>query len=225
MKKIITIILLIPNALFAQDFDITSFIATNYNNIPDATICQLALDSMTSALNEELEQGMSWHHGEFYLSDDGLLKIYHFSGEGCGAYCNPFYQSIVSIDNPENDASNFFEVDGLDFSLDSIVTLRKDRFYLIFGNHSGRPRSVESVWGQTAALCSIDEGFKIVWQFNATTSSMVGIDSPVSEISYDPATITITYRYDWYNEMDDFKPYRVSGTWKFNGVTFEEEKK
>lgn len=215
--------MLIPSALFAQEFDIKSFIESNYGKVEDSTICQMAIDSLTSELNEEPEQGMSWDYGAFYKSDEGLIKIYHFSGEGCGAYCNPFFQSIVSIDNPVNNSTDFIETDELNFELDSIVTLKKGSFYLIFGNHSGRPRGVESVWGQTVVLCSIDEGFKIIWRFKSTTSSMVAIDSPLSEISFDPNKMTISYRYDWYDEMDEFKTYRVSGTWKFNGVTFEEE--
>lgn len=217
--------MLIPCALFAQEFDIRNFIEINYDKVEDSTICQMVIDSLTSELNEELEQRMSWDYGEFYKSDDALLKIYHFSGEGCGAYCNPFYQSIVSIDIPENDSNNFIETDELDFDLDSVVSLKKDSFYLIFGNHSGRPRGVESVWGQTVVLCSIGDGFKIIWRFNSTTSSMVDVESPLSEISFDPGKMTISYSYDWYDEMDEFKTYRVSGNWKFNGVTFEEREK
>lgn len=231
MKKIILIILFIPSALFAQEFDIESFIESNYGKVEDSTICQMAIDSLTSELNEEPEQGMSWDYGAFYESDEGLIKIYHFSGWGCGAYCNPIFQSIVSIDNPVNNSSDFIEIDELRFELDSIITLKKGRFYLIFGNHSGRPRAVEIVWGKSVVLCSIDEGFKIIWRFYSTTSSMVDVDSPpLSEISFDPNKMTISYRYDWYDydwydEMDELKPYRVSGTWKFNGATFEEEEK
>ena len=225
MKKIILILLLIPYALFAQEFDITSFIETNYDKVADSTICKMAIDSLTSELNQELEQGMSWDYGAFYKSEDGLIKVYHFSGEGCGAYCNPFYQSIVSIDIPKNDSNDFIETDELNFDLDSIVTLKKGRFYLIFGNHSGRPRGVESVWGETVVLCSIDEGLKVIWRFKSTTSSMVDVDSPFSEISFDPNKMTISYSYDWYDEMDEFKTYRVSGIWKFNGVTFKEEER
>lgn len=225
MKKIILIILLLPSALFAQEFDITSFIKTNHDKVEDSVICKMAFDSLTSELNKEPEQGMSWGYGAFYKSEDGLIKIYHFSGEGCGAYCNPFYQSVLSIGGAENDSNKFIETDELDFDLDSIITLKKGRFYLIFGNHSGRPRGVESVWGQTAVLCSIDEGFKNIWRFKSTTSSMVDVDSALSEIFFDPNKMTISYSYDWYDELDDFKTYRVSGTWKFNGVTFEEGEK
>lgn len=225
MKKNILIILLIPYALFAQEFDIKSFIETNYDQVEDSTICQMAVDSLILDLNQELEQGMSWDYGAFYKSDEGLIKIYHFAGEGCGAYCNPIYQSVVSIDYPEKNSIDFIETDELDFDLDSVETLKKGEFYLIFGNHSGRPRGVESVWGKTVVLCSIDEGLKIIWSFKSTTSSMVDVESPLSEISFDPCNMTIYYNYDWYDELDEFKTYRVSGTWKFNGVTFEEGEK
>lgn len=225
MEKSLLFIFLIPYTLFAQDFDIIRFIETNFGKVADSTICEMAIDSLTAALNQEKVQEMSWDYGAFYQSDDGLINVYHFSGEGCGAYCNPFYQSIVSIDMAENDSHDFMETDGLNFDLDSIVTLEKGRFYLIFGKHIGRPRAVESVWGQTVVLFSIDEGLKDVWHFKSTTSSMVETDAPCSEISFDPNNMTISYRYDWYDEMDEFSIYRVSGIWTFNGVTFEEEEK
>lgn len=225
MKKIAASIMLISNALFAQEFDITSFIQTNYGQVSDSTICKLALDSLTSELNEELEQGMSWDYGALYKSDDGLIKVYHFSGESCDAYCNPFYQSIFLIGSTENDSNKFIETYELDFDLDSIITLEKGKFYLIFGNHSGRPRGVESVWGQTVVLCSIDDGLEYRWRLESTTSSLVEKDAPLSEISFDSDKMTVSYRYDWYDEMDEFKMYRVSGTWRFNGFSFEEEER
>lgn len=217
MTKAILTLLLLSNALLAQEPDITRLIQENYGLVPDSAICRIALDS----LNVEAEQGMSWTTGAFYASDDGHMSVYHFSGESCGAYCNPFYQSIVSVETSEGATHDFIESDELQFNLDSIVTLKKDRLYLLFGNHSGRPRGVEGVWGKSVVLCSVEEEFEVIWPFESTTSSLVESESPVSELFFNPHEMTISYSYDWYDEMDDFRAYRVSGIWKFNGVTFE----
>lgn len=208
-------------SLLAQEFDLTSFIKANQSKIADSAICRIALDS----LNLELDQGMSWDYAASITSDDEFVNLYFFAGEGCGAYCNPIYQSVISIHNPELGTNKFIETEQLDFDLDSIVTLKKGKYYLVFGNHSGRPRGVESVWGKTVVLCSLVDGFKVKWRLESTTSNLVKLDSPLSEISFDPNNKTISYRYDWYDEFDEFKPYQVSGFWRFNGVTFEEQEK
>lgn len=220
--RMVLVILLLPFTLCAQEFDLRGFIEKNYGQMADSAICRVALNSLTSELQEEAGQGMSWDWGATYRSDDGFMKIYHFAGEGCGAYCNPIYQAVIAVDLPESASPQFSDTEALDYVLDSIVTLVKGSHYLIFGTHGGRARGVEAVWGQSVVHCTIDPGFTVKWHLRSTTSNLVEMDTPLSEIAFDPARKTISYRYDWYDEMDDFKIYRVSGIWQFNGQTFEE---
>lgn len=225
MRTFIISILIFPFSLFAQEFNLQTFIETNHNKVADTVLSRLALDSLSKDLNKDFSSGVQWYDWSIYESDDSFFKIFHFSGEGCGAYCNPNYQSVVSISNPVNDSNKFSETDELYFEPDSIITLQKGKYYLIFGKHHGRPRGIEGAWGQTVILCSVNEGFKIKWQFKSTTSNLVDMDSPKSELSFNAKEITITYAYDWYDESEDFRVYCVSGIWKFNGATFEEQKK
>lgn len=220
VMKAFLILFCTPFFTFAQEFDVTRFIEANFGELSDSAICRLTLDSLNQDFGQE--DRMSWNIGAAAASDDGKLKVYHFAGESCGAYCNPMYQSVVSIDKPMHDSHVFIHTEELNCDLDSIVTIIQGKYYLLFGNHSGRPRGVEGVWGQTVMLCSIAEGFDVIWRFQSTTSSLVDLDSPVSEIYCDPDELTISYSYDWYDELDDFKTYRANGVWKFNGATFEE---
>jgi hypothetical protein len=225
MKLTIAILLFLPLSLKAQEFELLSFIRTNYPEAVDSVLTQMALDSLAYASRQDLGYGIDWDYGSFHSSNDGLLKIYHFAGEACGAYCNPFYQSIIAIGDTIDKAYQFQEAEDFDFNIDSIITLIAAKEYLAFGNHSGRPRGVEGVWGQNVVHCSIENGFQIKWSFRSTTSSMVEQESPMSEISYDSEKMTISYSYDWYDQYDNFRNYRVSGVWKFNGAIFEEQEK
>lgn len=225
MKLTIAILLFLPLSIKAQGFDLLSFIKTKYEVVDDSLLTQMAFDSLTYASSQESASGIIWGYGSFHTSNDGLFKIYHFAGEGCGAYCNPFYQSIISIPDTIDKGDQFQETEDFDFNIDSIITLIDGKEYLIFGNHSGRPRGVEGVWGQNVVHCSTENGFQIKWSYRSTTSSMVEQESPLSEISYDSEKMTISYSYDWYDEYDNFRNYRVSGVWKFNGAIFEEQEK
>jgi hypothetical protein len=222
MKHLLFFLLLLPISAKAQYIDLVQFIASNHGDMADSLITQLAFDSLVDASSREADADYTWDFGSFHSSDDGLLKIYHFAGEGCGAYCNPFYRSIVSVGNAKYSERHFHDTEEVHCDIDSIVTLVEGQFYLLFGNHSGRPRGVEGVWGESVFLCSIEEGFEVIWHFASSTSSMVELDSPLSELSYDEINKTLSYSYDWYDESNDFEVYRVSGKWIFTGESFEE---
>ncbi|MEL6135292.1 MAG: hypothetical protein AAFR59_18195, partial [Bacteroidota bacterium] len=212
-----------PSFLVAQSFDLRQFIKDHQSKRSDSLVTLSALDALSQASNPESH--ITWYEGSYWASDDHVLKLYHFTGEGCGAYCNPVYQSVASIHISSGDSPSFSEVEDIHFDIERIITLESKKLYLILGRHRGRARSVESVWGQTAILCAIEYGFDIVWKFQATTSNLVDIDSPMSEIRYHEASKTISYTYDGYDEQDDYQVYRIRGVWKFNGASFEEIKR
>ena len=155
MKVALLILLLIPSFLLGQDFDLRRFVESNYAQKPDSLITQMALDSMVLELESEAD--MSWNAASFHQSEDGLVKIYHASGEGCGAYCNPMFQSVMAYGDTTSGTVQFQEGD-LDLALwiDSIIWLTRGKLFLIFGHHSGRPRGGEGVWGQRVVLFSIE---------------------------------------------------------------------
>lgn len=219
MKIILSFFLMPPLCLTAQEFDLMEFFKTNYGKVNDSVLTELAFDSLVDEASQDSESRLLWTTRKFQQSDDNQLRVFHFTGESCGAYCNPFYQSVISI----GDSNLFEETEEIEFDIERVVTLQSGDLYLLFGTHSGRPRGVEAVWGETAVLCSIDSGFKVIWSLKSTTSSSVDLESPMSEISYNSNTQSISYSYDWYDEFNDFKVYRMSGTWKFNGKEFEEE--
>ena len=220
-KKILICLLLglLPHLTPAQEIDIEQLILDTHAKVSDTTLTQIVLDSLMTELKDV--SGISWYRGAFHQSPDSLIKVYHFYGESCGAYCNPVFTYVIGIWDEAESVYQFHQEEvGLDFQIDSIVSLGAAHLYLIFGTHSGRPRSVEGTWGSDVLLCSIESGYRQIWKFESTTSNLVELESPLSELSFDYPTKTIRYQYDWYDEQHDFKSYRVSGKWKFENGTF-----
>jgi len=64
----------------------------------DSSFISIMIDSLNheyfGALNiglppEEWTNFGGWYSGEVKYSQDSLLRVYSFTGEGCGAYCSP----------------------------------------------------------------------------------------------------------------------------------------
>jgi hypothetical protein len=89
--------------------------------------------------------------GKIFYAPDSLFKIYVIEGEGCGAYCNPFWESYAcSADNRKLSASQ-------EFSFTNILNIHKlpDDKYLILQQEWGRAASVLSVDCRMATLVSL----------------------------------------------------------------------
>ena len=220
MKFFYLLLSLLPLSVICQEFDLGEYVRMQQGVLTDSLIAQHALDSLNQGLIQESSE--SWYFGAIHSSNDQKLKIFHFEGESCGAYCNPQYLSAVLIQNSNQEKMMVKEIDFLDFKITSIVPIESSNLYLIMGTCSGRPRGIEGTWGYTAALCMIGESFEKDWEFSSITSNLVDRDDALSELHYHPKTQSISYRYDWYDDHDEFKSYRVNGLWKFDGHTFQE---
>lgn len=225
MKTFLLTLILLPIAASAQEFDLLDYIQRNQAKLQDTSLARLALDSLSHDSEGEYSSGVQWYNWSVQASADGRFKVFHFEGESCGAYCNPYFMSVLSIYNPHDQSHACYETDEFFFELDSIIALEEGTYYLVFGHHFGRPRGIEGAWGQTVILCSLEDGFKIKWQFQATTSNLVDRDEATAEISFNAQDLTLSYVYDWYEEEEDFRAFRASGIWKFNGADFEEQEK
>jgi hypothetical protein len=220
-KTVFFLMVLFPSFMYGQEFDLLDFIEGHHQKIQDSLLTEMAFDSLANEIAQLDESSISWDAAEFRKSKDNHLKIFQFKGEGCSAYCNPMYQYIVARFDSLNNQYSFHAIDNsIAYDIDSIIELSVPNMYLIFGNHNGRPRGIEGVWGESVSLCKIDSGFQIKWSFSASTSTLVTHDSAISQLVYIPQDQKILFTYDWYNELENFKTYRVTGLWIFNGTTF-----
>jgi hypothetical protein len=223
MRKFFHLLLLLPTSIFGQELDLEAFIRANFGLLPDTQIARQALDSMQYRLSLEEESGLDMFSANVVNSDDGIVTVYQFLGEGCGAYCNPVFLYAVAIRDSVTGSPKIFSGDmEFSFELDSILSLGEQQQYLAFGNTSGRPRGIEINWGNVAALYQFrNNDVEEVWAIRPLTSNLVDLESAVSEISYDAGQGLIHYRHDWYDEFEEFRAYRAHGTWRYTGQTFD----
>lgn len=221
----ILLLLLYPYCSSAQEFHLVDFITQNQKIKSDSSIAIMALDSLQWQLKEDSETSLNWYEGRCFISQDKHLKIYQFFGEGCGAYCNPMFRSIVVFKDTSTNHLMITELDRINFNIDSIMTLVKNEKYLILGHHGYRARGIESVWGESALLINVHKEIKTFWKFQSTTSNLVNLDDSKARLSFNNKTKTISYLYDWYDENDETYFTRNSGKWKFDGNSFIEIEK
>lgn len=214
MKKALLLLLFLPVCLQAQEFNLEQFITKHTGKMADSTICKLALDAMQ-------ERDDDWYGSKVIASDDGKVNVFQFIGKNCGAYCNPFYeQAVVYQAKGAGKTHVLMDESVFNFALNKIIYMNESGLYLGLGTTQGRPRAIEGIWGESAALFSLEKKLSKIWEFESVTSSFVEVDDPKSELIYDPETQTIRYEYDYYEE-EDLDYFKVKGKWKFNGKTFE----
>lgn len=206
--------------LVAQDFEITTYLKSNYGNISDSIIAEQVLDSMIQRNGEF--GSLNLYFCKVYHAPDSNFVIFQIEGESCGAYCNPFFEVYYGLFNSKIEQYEFYENEiSLAYQIEKIIKIA-DANYLVLGTGYGRSRSVESVWGENATLLHLTDKIQAVWKLSAYTSTSVDLEHPVAEINYDNVTQIIDYQYDWYDEMKDFEVYRISGKWQFDGQIFVE---
>lgn len=225
-QTILTLISALTTTLsYAQDLDVNEFYQYVGMEKMDSLVLQHANDSLWAFYEEETT--VSFDDGQVYYAPDSAFRIYHIEGEGCGpAYCNPFYEIFWGYFNPKTEEFEFRHADKFYGRIDSILKIAEEQ-YLIFGNSSGRPRIVEGVGCQKVALVTFELEPCIVWEFNACTSSLADGEEWICEINWDSMSNNLSYRYQWYEEADDFRTYTVSGVWKYQAgkyVNVKEEK-
>lgn len=193
----------------------------------DSAFAKHFVDSLNYEIGDDTvmsgEMGHSkYYSGEFFYSPDHYFKILVLSGEGCGAYCNPMYESIV-----------FFRKDGKLFHqslhytpVTKIYLLNNsavNREYLILAETWCRPRGIES--GEEKSFYHFlltDSLIEVPLQYASATnyyhkncfSVYTGvmcsdylmnkkINSDFPQLTYDEKKKTINYDYyEYYDGID-----------------------
>ena len=157
----------------------------------DTVLIDQELEGEFEALgNLTLEQGTVVH------SPDGRFTILVYEGEGCGAYCNPIWESFI-----------VFEVGGglvskrMNFNTISEIVDMKDGNYLILETSYGWPASTYSVDCGFASLITFEDTNVITLPaFDGETSFgyCQEMDVDMNEapyIYYDEARAELDYHY------------------------------
>ncbi len=95
------------------------------------------------------ENRLSWYGASISYTPDSLYKIVVYEGEGCGAYCNPNYESeILTPDNVKLGESPAYL-----FPIHEIYLLKSDpKTYLIIQNTAGKPAGFYSSIGKKVSI-------------------------------------------------------------------------
>jgi hypothetical protein len=215
--------------------------STNLIYIPslaelDSMYIKLMIDSLDKDYFGNMNEGLpreewtnfgGWYNGEVKYSADSLLRIYSFTGEGCGAYCSPLYTSIIRFDT--------FEVEEWFIPVDTIYQLNYNN-YLVLTKGVGRPRGIESSLQEVAYIFQADSQFNYKTIAKASLSSFI-VDLRWSEyflpaffdeyknlINYNGSTKTletIDYQYDDATFFDSFSATKKTSTYTFRDSIFE----
>jgi hypothetical protein len=217
MRAFFFFVLFYPSLLFSQEFEAASYIQSKIGQVQDTILAHWTLDSMQHQISIEEEAGLSISAYQLKKAPDESFVVFHFIGEGCGAYCNPFYTSIVAFKNKEQAWHKVVELDLFEMEIDSIVVMEAHRFFLVFGQSSGRPRGIEGVWGEKVMLLELTgENLSVKWELSAETSSLLELEEPKSNLYYSSKDQRIYFVYDWYDDSENFKSFRHSGIWQYN---------
>ena len=206
------------------EFDWISYLQNQHPQVPDSTLLKTLQDS--SALMLGSEPGTSVVGASALTSPDGSFRLFQMEFEGCGAYCNPFFETALVEWNEKEEAWKVAPLtDDLE-RVNRILPLEEPGQYLFFGTSYGRPRGVESVycnwlrWYKSGGNADLP-GMEMLWGFSSCTSTLVESDEEVAELNYDEKSRILSYRFQWYEEFNDLKPYEESGQYQFDGKEFK----
>ena len=145
---------------------------------------------------------------------DSSLRILQIQGEGCGAYCNPFWETYFILMDKEGEIDRVYEdMNNCSMTVQEIHMLGSGRVLLI-GYSSGRPRGVESNWGYRALIYTFGNEPELIWKQDALTSNLVSDTiEPIGRIEFNDSLLILDYTYDWYEE-NPYSTYRVNGRWR-----------
>ncbi len=187
------------------------------NSDLDSIILAEIYDSLSVEYSPE--DNMHIDEGYIVAPIDSSFKVYIFEGEGCGAYCNPFWEIFWSWENEKENHLEIDEAEGVNENIDSILRLSENQ-YLLFGHSHGRARGIEGVGCKTVSLVQMGDDPNIIWHFDVCTSNLASEDQWICEMVYDAKSKAINYRYQWYEEQQEYRSYLLEGQWEYNGTTF-----
>lgn len=110
----------------------------------DSFTTQEAIDSVLGTWQ------VSYLDGKVYQPDDGAFKIYTVEGEGCGAYCNPFWESFVKMKS----GKYIFDMPFTNITAIHILT---DGKYLLIEETYTRPAGFYTTSNFTVVLFSVNK--------------------------------------------------------------------
>ncbi len=145
--------LVLKNPAFAKQNDSTllaalmdSFLIAQYKDYFE-NYEQLPQEYMDSLFY--YENRLTWHGISASYTPDSLYKVVVYEGEGCGAYCNPIYESeILTRDN-----LRLGPLPGYIYPIDTIHMLPNfSNAYLLIQNIAVRPAGFHSAIGKKASI-------------------------------------------------------------------------
>jgi|GEM_PF-2229554 len=182
--------------------------------------------TIQNRLEEKLDHLYGFEMGGFYdhsiiHAPDNAFTLFTFEGESCGAYCNPVYEAYAVVTHGKSNEKSIQPLDDVIGPVERIIRIEADK-YLIMTSYWGRARSIESVNCYTASLLMLSDTLSATWNFESCTSNLASENEEIYELDYHPETQTITYRFAWYEETEDWPIYIESGSWEYVNGTFEQ---
>lgn len=212
---ILLIQLMLLSSTTAQDSLVMSLNQLPKVGLEDSTI----INTVFTSLLEDLEENESWYGGLITYAPDSAFKIFVFSGESCGAYCQPrYYTFFESANNPQNEPY-FTEAYDFQGEVDSIIKVENGK-YLIFTQYGGRARSIESMECISVTLISLEDSLEQTWDFSICTSNLVSEDRSICSMTYNKHAQQIFYRYKYYSWADMTTTFLKSGSWQYKNGSF-----
>ena len=150
------------------------------------------------------EMGLSILGGNLFYAPDSAFVIYQVLGESCGAYCNPFWESKVKLQNGSRVDLPFLS------TVDSILML-PDSSYLVFQSSSGRPASVYSINTVAVSVLHLNSGALQFQSFNYPDprwGAQEGDFNPV--LSFSQEHFLDTEQYLFYEPRDRSLRYQYA---------------
>lgn len=170
--------------------------------------------------------------GGLFWAPDSAFKIMVVEGEGCGAYCNPFWESrLITATGLQVNTLNFTQID-------TIHQVSHDA-YLVIQSHFGRPAGFFTVTGKSAIMLRLNKDSvnqipipynHPKWGSNMDESYETGrfsfdqehfLDYPL-DLSYDGKYRTIRFKYatDFEYCCGIDSAWSYEGEFKFKSDTF-----
>lgn len=174
----------------------------------------------------EMEQAPEIYFDKVYYAPDSLIRIYRYTWETCGAYCNTNEVILLAYHDSLKNLLHFSPLfRNFRGQIDTIHKVETGK-YLILGSYGARTRSIETINCLSATLFALSHSPNEHWCFDICTSNLVTIDREICSLTYKPETKEISYRYKYYNwdRLDLF--YTKTGTWFYLDGTYciQEEK-
>lgn len=197
---------------------------------------EIMVDSLDNDYFAEMNAGIPeveqsnfgvWYHGEVKYSADSLLRIYSFTGEGCGAYCSPLYTSVIMFDS--------FEMEEWFVPVDTIYKLNEND-YLVLCRGKVRLRGIEFSAVEQAFQITVNEqitvnrianvGLSSFIQNSQGSNQFINLNEDVVLVDYfdkDQTLYAADYGYDEGSYSDSLACFRSVTKYVYNNGSFEEE--